>query len=277
MEYIFLNNGIKIPKIGFGTLNMLSNNNGEQIIIEAINLGYRLLDTASIYGNEDVVGRAIKKCNVSREELFITGKMWFDHNSYDKAKEAFYDSLENLQLDYIDLYLIHYPFNDYMGAWRALEELYEEGKIKAIGVSNFFNDQLLNLISFNRIKPVVNQIQCSPFLQRDIEKSFLEKRDIAIQAWQSFAQGKNDIFNNPVLVKIGKKYDKSVAQVILRWQVQTGICVIPSATNIERMKQNLEIFDFNLDDDDINMIRLLNENEELGKDDYRLHMLEKFL
>ena len=276
MEYVTLNNGFKMPKIGFGTMSC-KGVEGEDTIALAIQNGYRMLDTAVVYGNEETVGNGIKKSGIDRKELIVVSKLWFDHNSYEEAKKGFYESLERLQLDYIDVYLLHYPFGDYMGAWRALEELYEEGKIKAIGVSNFFNDQLLNLMTFSKVKPVINQIQCSPFIQRDIEKAFLQDRGVAMEAWQSFAQGKNGIFQNELLAGIGKKYNKSIAQVILRWQTQQDIVAIPSSPTTDLMLQNLDIFDFKLADEDIALIKTMNTKEVLGTDEYRIHMLEKFL
>ena len=276
MEYVLLHGQVKMPIVGFGTMP-LKGQEGVELFKMAVQCGYRMFDSASIYGNEDIIAQGIKKCGVDRSELFIVSKLWFDCNSYKKAKEGFYQTLKNLDLEYIDLYLIHYPFGDYMGAWKALEELYEEGLIRAIGVSNFFNDQLLNLMTFSKIKPSINQIQCSPFLHRNPEREFLNKHQIIMEAWQSFAQGKNGIFSNEVLTEIAQKYNKSVSQIILRWQTQNNIVVIPSSHSKERMMQNLDIFDFYLDQDDIQKIQTLNTKEELGNDAYRIHMLEKFL
>ena len=273
MKYVKLNNGVKMPMLGFGVCRIDDLKECEEVVLNAIQEGYRLIDTAAIYGNEIAVGNAIMRSHINREELFITSKLWIDDNSYEGAKKAFQDSLKKLQLDYIDLYLIHRHIGDYYGAYKALSELYKEGKIKAIGVSNFYIDQLMDLILFQEVKPVVNQIQCHPFQQRKEELHFLKENDIQLEAWSPFAVGQNHIFQNEILTMIAKKYDKSVAQVILRWHIQRGIVVIPKSVQRNRMKENMDIWNFQLSKEDMKLINQLDLSQNSTDDRKRLESL----
>lgn len=273
MKYVKLNNGVKMPMLGFGVCQIDDLKECEEVVLNAIQEGYRLIDTAAIYGNEIAVGNAIMRSHINREEFFITSKLWIDDNSYEGAKKAFQDSLKKLQLDYIDLYLIHRPIGDYYGAYKALSELYKEGKIKAIGVSNFYIDQLMDLILFQEVKPVVNQIQCHPFQQRKEELHFLKENDIQLEAWSPFAVGQNHIFQNEILTMIAKKYDKSVAQIILRWHIQRGIVVIPKSVQRDRMKENMDIWNFQLSKEDMKLINQLDLSQNSTDDRKRLESL----
>ncbi|MDR1201350.1 MAG: aldo/keto reductase [Tannerellaceae bacterium] len=250
-----------MPILGFGTLS-LNGATGENSVAEAISLGYRLLDTATTYGNEESVGKGIKKSGIDREELFITTKLWVDDMGYEKAKKAFDVSLKKLDVDYVDLYLIHRPRprEDIKGSWKAMEELYKAGKIKAIGVSNFDSEQLEELLSYAEIKPAVNQIETHTFFHQFETQELLQKMGIQMEAWSPLAGGRNDIFSNPVLATIGKKHNKSNAQVALRWIIQRGIITIPRTSDKEYMLENLNIFDFELDNDDLKQIATLNLN-----------------
>lgn len=252
-----LNNGIEMPILGFGTFQITDPSECERCVIDAIEVGYRLIDTAASYQNEEAVGRAIKKSGVSREELFITTKLWIQGNGYEGTKKAFENSLKRLQLDYIDLYLIHQPFGDVYGEWRAMEELYQQGKVRAIGVSNFHPDRIMDLIIHNNIIPAVNQIEVNPFNQQIEAVKFLKENNIQVEAWAPFVEGRKDIFKNDVLLSISSKYGKSVAQVILRWLIQRGIVAIPKTVHKERMIENLNVFDFELSSDDMNLITSL--------------------
>jgi len=263
MQTIKLNNGIKMPLVGLGVFQILDLNECEQTVLNAINAGYRLIDTASLYQNESAVGNAIKKSGVPREELFITTKLWVQDAGYEKTKIAFQKSLDELQLEYLDLYLLHQSMGDYYGSWRAMEELYKEGQIRAIGISNFFPDRVVDLIAHNEIVPVVNQIEINPFYQRSIEHELLKKHGIVTQSWASFAEGKNEIFSNEVLSGIGRKYNKTVAQVTLRWLVQQGIGVIPKSVREERMIENFNIWDFQLTQRDIDAIATLDTGKSV--------------
>lgn len=262
MEYITLNNGIKMPAIGFGVFRMTNQDECEEMVYNAIESGYRLIDTASAYENEEAVGRAIKKAIknniVRRTDLFITTKLWITDTNYEMAKIGFEKSLKRLDLEYIDLYLIHQPYNDYYGAWRALEELYEEGKVRAIGVDNFSLDRLADFISFNKILPAVNLIEINPYYQRNIDLEYMKKKNIQACAWSPFAAGKGNIFNEPILKEIAEKYHKSIAQIVLRWLYQRGIISNSKGSNIEQIKENLQIFDFEINNDDIQLISKLN-------------------
>ena len=273
MKYVKLNNGVKMPMLGFGVCRIDDLKECEEVVLNAIQEGYRLIDTAAIYGNEIAVGNAIMRSHINREEFFITSKLWIDDNSYEGAKKAFQDSLKKLQLDYIDLYLIHRPIGDYYGAYKALSELFKEGKIKAIGVSNFYIDQLMDLILFQEVKPVVNQIQCHPFQQRKEELHFLKENDIQLEAWSPFAVGQNHIFQNEILTMIAKKYDKSVAQIILRWHIQRGIVVIPKSVQRDRMKENMDIWNFQLSKEDMKLINQLDLSQNSTDDRKRLESL----
>lgn len=261
MKTIILNNGIKMPILGFGVFQITDLKECENSVIEAIKSGYRLIDTAASYKNEVAVGNAIKKCGVPREELFITTKVWVEDVTYEKTKKAFYKSLEKLQLDYLDMYLIHQPYNDVFGAWRAMEELYEEGKIRAIGVCNFSPDRLVDLSINSKIKPAINQIETHPFCQQIEPHKILKDENIQHQSWGPFAEGKEGIFENELLKSIGKKYNKSIAQVILKWLIQRDIVAIPKSVKIERMVENINIFDFELSDEDMSKIATLDKNQ----------------
>jgi 2,5-diketo-D-gluconate reductase A len=263
MENIRLNNGVEMPILGFGVYQITDAAECEKSVIDAIEVGYRSIDTAAAYGNEQAVGNAIKKSGVAREELFITTKLWVADASYEKAKKAFETSLKKLQLDYLDLYLIHQPYGDVYGAWRAIEELYAEGKIRAIGVSNFQPDRVMDFIVHQKIVPAVNQIETHPFHQQVEMQKFLEENNIQIESWGPFAEGKNDIFKNEVLTSIGAKYNKSVAQVILRDLTHRGVVVIPKSVRKERMAENFDVFDFNLSQDDLEAIAKLDTNQSL--------------
>lgn len=243
---IRLNNGVEIPPIGFGVFRMENLEECEKATIEAIKAGYRLIDTAAAYKNEEAVGRAIKNCGIPREELFITTKLWITDTSYEGAKRGFEKSLSKLGLDYLDLYLIHQPYNDYYGAWRALEELYEEGKVRAIGIDNFTQDRTADFIFFNKIKPMINLVECNTFFQREDEKKYLDSENILMQAWSPLAAGQSRLFENETLLQIAHNHNKTVAQIVLRWLVQRGIVPIVKSSNPVRMKENLDIFDFEI-------------------------------
>ncbi|MGV2881305.1 MULTISPECIES: aldo/keto reductase [Paenibacillus] len=263
MQTVTLNNGVKMPIIGFGVYQVPDAEECENAVYEALMAGYRLIDTASGYLNEEAVGRAIKRSGVPREELFITTKLWVQDANYERAKLSFAKSLKKLELDYLDLYLIHQPFGDYYGAWRAMEELYREGKIKAIGVSNFLPDRLMDLIMHNDIVPAVNQIETHPFYQQTESAAFMKEQGVQHQSWAPFAEGLNNMFSNEVLVSIAEKHNKSVAQVVLRWLVQRQIVVIPKSTKKERIIENFDIFDFELSTADIEQISALDTRESL--------------
>jgi 2,5-diketo-D-gluconate reductase A len=260
METVKLNNGIEMPLLGFGVFQVTDLAECERSVTDAIETGYRLIDTAASYQNEEAVGRAIKSSNVPRDELFITTKLWIQSEGYKSTKKAFEDSLAKLQLEYLDLYLIHQPFGDVYGEWRAMEDLYKEGKVRAIGVSNFQPDRLIDLIIHNEISPAVNQIETHPFHQQLQAHDFLKENNVQIESWGPFAEGKNDIFSNELLKEIAKKYNKSVAQVILRWLTQRGVVAIPKSVRKERMAENIDIFDFQLSSEDLETIKTLDTN-----------------
>ncbi len=257
MEYVTLNNGIKMPKLGFGVYQITDPEECEQAVIDAVDVGYRMFDTAASYGNEESVGRAIKNCGVKREDLFITTKLWLTDASYDGAKRGFEKSMKKLGLEYLDLYLIHQPLSDYYGAWRAMEELYKEGVIHAIGVCNFYPDRLADLIAFNEISPMVNQVEANVFFQQIKAQEYMVLRDVQMEGWAPFAEGRNDLFGNEVLKAIGEKYNKSISQVVLRWLLQRNIVCIPKSTKKERMQQNFDVFDFTLTIEDMKTIAAL--------------------
>jgi 2,5-diketo-D-gluconate reductase A len=263
MQTVSLNNGVKMPIIGFGVYQVPDAEECENTVYEALKAGYRLIDTAAGYLNEEAVGRAIKRSGVPREKLFITTKLWIQDAGYESAKLAFAKSLQKLQLDYLDLYLIHQPFGDYYGAWRAMEDLYREGKIKAIGVSNFLPDRLMDLIVHNEIVPAVNQVETHPFHQQIDNAAFMKEQGVQIQSWGPFAEGRNNMFGNEVLTLIAEKHNKSVAQVVLRWLVQREVVVIPKSVRKERLVENFDIFDFALSAEDIAQISTLDTGESL--------------
>ena len=254
-----LNNGILMPRLGFGT-NTLTGDVGERSVYDAISLGYRLIDTATVYQNEESVGAGIKKSGIKREELFVTSKLWVDDSGYENSKKAFQTSLNKLGFGYLDLYLIHRPRGDVKGSWKAMEELYREGKIKAIGVSNFDSDQLADLMAYAEIKPVINQVETHVFFQEHILYEDLKKRDVQMEAWSPFAAGRNGIFSHEILAAIGKKYNKSIAQVVLRWHFQRGLVAIPRSSQKAHMIENLNIFDFELPKSDMQSIAKLDLN-----------------
>jgi 2,5-diketo-D-gluconate reductase A len=263
MQYVTLNNGVEMPILGFGVFQISDPAECEKAVVEAIQSGYRLIDTAASYKNEDAVGNAIKKSGVDRKELFITTKLWIQDLGYEKTKAAFQKSLDLLQLDYLDLYLIHQPYGDIFGSWKAMRELLEEGKIRAIGVSNFHPDRVMDLIVNSGFTPAVNQVETHPFDQQIDNQVFLQENNVQIESWGPFAEGRNDMFQNEVLVALGKKHNKSVAQVILRWLTQRGVVVIPKSVRKERMVENFDIFDFELAADDMEAIVVLDTKESL--------------
>jgi 2,5-diketo-D-gluconate reductase A len=259
MEKVKLNNGVEMPILGFGVFQVPDPKECERSVNDALNAGYRLIDTAASYLNEEAVGRAIKNSGIQRKDLFITTKLWIEDAGFEKTKKAFDKSLKKLQLDYLDLYLIHQPYNDVHGAWRAMEDVYREGKVRAIGVSNFQSDRLMDLISFNEIVPAVNQIETHPFNQQVEAHKFLIENNVQHESWGPFAEGKNDLFKNQTLASIGKKYNKSIAQVVVRWLTQRGIVAIPKSVRKDRMEENFDVFDFRLNDDDMNQIQSLDQ------------------
>ncbi|KRK65150.1 2,5-diketo-D-gluconate reductase [Companilactobacillus tucceti DSM 20183] len=261
MDTVKLNNGIKMPQLGFGFFQVTDLEQCEQAVVDAIASGYRLIDTAAAYQNESAVGRAIKRSGVDRKELFITSKLWVSDANYERAKKGIETSLNNLGVDYLDLYLLHQPYGDVSGAWHALEEAYKAGKIRAIGVSNFYADQLKNLELSNEIKPVINQIEVNPWYQQNSEVEFNQSEDVRVEAWAPFAEGKHDIFTNETIKEIADKYNKSNGQVILRWLLQRGIVVIPKSVHKNRMEENINVFDFKLTDDDMNIMNSLDKGE----------------
>ncbi|HJS17365.1 MAG TPA: aldo/keto reductase [Anaerolineales bacterium] len=254
MQTVKLNNGVEIPILGFGVFQIRDAEECERSVYEAIQAGYRLIDTAASYLNEEAVGRAIKGSGVAREELFVTTKLWIQDAGYERTKQAFEKSLKRLQLKTLDLYLIHQPLGDVYGAWRAMEELYQQGKVRAIGVSNFPPDRIMDLILHNEIVPAVNQIETHPFNQQIETQKFLQENNVQIESWGPFAEGKNNIFQNEVLVSLAGKYKRSVAQVILRWLTQRGVVVIPKSVRKERIVENLNIFDFEISPEDMDAI-----------------------
>jgi len=254
VQKVVLNNGVEMPILGFGVFQIADLEECERSVYEAIRAGYRLIDTAAAYQNEEAVGTAIQKSGVPREEIFVTTKLWIQDAGCESTKKAFERSLKRLQLDYLDFYLIHQPYGDIYGSWRAMEELYREGKIRAIGVSNFQPDRLMDLMVHNEVVPAVNQIETHPFTQQIETQKFLEENKVQIESWGPFAEGKNNIFENELLRSIASKYQKTVAQVILRWLTQRGVVVIPKSVRKERIVENFNIFDFELSAEDINAI-----------------------
>ena len=276
MEYVKLNNGVEMPILGFGVYQ-IPKEETKECVLNAIKVGYRSIDTAQSYFNESEVGDAIQECGVPREELFITTKVWIDNYGYDKCRDSVLKSLEKLKTDYIDLVLLHQPFSDYYGAYRALEDLYEEGKIRAIGVSNFYPDRLADICLFGRkVIPAVNQVETNPLNGQVKAQENMEKYGVHIEAWAPFGEGRSGMFENVTLKKIGEKYNKSVAQVILRWLIQRGVIVVCKSTHIERMEENFDVFDFELSNEDMEEIRKLDSSDSLFFNHQDPNMVEWF-
>lgn len=276
MDYVTLNNGVKMPKLGYGVYQTPPEET-ERCVLDAIRIGYRSIDTAQAYGNEEGVGNAIVKCGLPREDLFITTKIWISNYGYEKAKASIEESLKKLQTGYIDLLLLHQPFGDYYGAYRAMEEAYKEGKVRAIGVSNFYPDRYLDIFHFSEIKPAVNQVETHVFQQQKVAKKYMEKHGTQIMSWGPFAEGKNDYFQNPVLKEIGAQYGKSVAQVALRFLLQSDVVVIPKSTHENRMKENFDVFDFALTEEDMKKIQALDTGKSLFFSHYDTETVEWFM
>ena len=262
MTYVTLNNGVKMPQLGYGVYQTPAEET-ERCVLEAIKNGYRSIDTAQVYGNEEGVGNAIAKCGLPREELFITTKIWITNAGYEKAKASIDESLRKLKSDYVDLLLIHQPFGDYYGSYRAMEEAYKSGKARAIGVSNFYPDRFIDIAHFAEIKPAVNQVENHVFQQQKVARKYLEKSGTQLMSWGPFAEGRNDFFNTPALVEIGEKYGKTPAQVALRFLLQSGSVVIPKSVHENRMKENIDVFDFELNADEMKRIEALDTGKSL--------------
>lgn len=275
MEYKILSNGVKMPQLGYGVYQVIKEE-CERCVLDALKAGYRLIDTAQSYFNEEEVGSAIKKSGIPREEIFLTTKVWIEHYGYEECKKSIDESMRKLQTDYIDLLLLHQPFADYYGAWRALEEYYEAGKIKAIGISNFYPDRMIDIATFARIKPMINQIEIHPHHQQEESRTWHDKYGIQLEAWAPFGEGRDGMFEEPVLNKIGKKYGKTAAQVILRWHLQRGIIVIPKSTHYERMVENFTVFDFVLSAEDMEHITALDKKQSSFFSHYDPNMVEWF-
>ena len=274
MDYVTLNNGVKMPMLGYGVFQM-GNAECEHCVLDAIDVGYRSIDTAQSYGNEEGVGEAIAKCGIPRSELFITTKVWISNSGYEKAAESIRESMRKLKTDYLDLLLIHQPFDDYYGTWRAMEEGYKEGWLRAIGVSNFYPDRLVDLCQFAEVTPAVNQVETHVFQQQKKAHQYMEKYTVQHESWGPFAEGKKDFFTNPVLLEIGKKYGKSPAQTALRFLIQSGVVVIPKSARKERMAQNFNIFDFTLNQEDMELISTLDEGTSLFFSHYDPETVER--
>lgn len=275
MEYVQLNNGLKMPVLGYGVYQV-TKDECERCVLDALKTGYRLIDTAQSYFNEEEVGNAIVKSGVPREEIFLTTKVWVEHYGYEETKKSVYESMKKLQTEYIDLMLLHQPFADYYGAYRALEELYQEGVLKAIGVSNFYPDRLVDIANFADIVPMVNQVETHVLNQQTEAKKWMDKYEVQIEAWAPFGEGRGGLFDNPVLNSIGEKYGKTSAQVMLRWNIQRGVVVLPKSTHIERMEQNFNVFDFVLSDEDMAAIAKLDTQTSAFFSHYDPAMVEWF-
>ena len=276
MEYVTLYNGVKMPQLGYGVYQV-TREECERCVLDALEVGYHSLDTAQSYFNEEQVGNAIAKSGVPREEIFLTTKVWIEHYGYEQAKQSVLESMEKLQTSYLDLILLHQPFSDYYGAYRALEELYKEGKVRAIGVSNFYPDRLVDIASFAEIRPMVNQVETHPYNQQTLAKEYMDKYQVQIEAWAPFGEGRGGLFENPVLSAIGKKYGKTTAQVMLRWHLQRGVVVIPKSTHKERMEENFHVFDFALNEEDMQAIAALDKAESSFFSHYDPAMVEWFV
>ena len=263
MKYVKLSNGLKMPILGFGVYQIADLEECERVVLEAIEVGYRSIDTAQVYGNEEAVGNAIKKSGVDRKEFFVTTKVWISNSGYEKAKASIEESLRKLQTDYIDLLLVHQPFGDYYGTYRAMEEYYKAGKLRAIGVSNFYPDRFVDIVNFVEIKPMINQVETHVFNQQIIPQEIMKEYGTQIESWGPFAEGKNNLFTNETLVEIGKKYNKTAAQIALRYLIQRDIVVIPKTVKKDRMIQNFSVFDFELSEDDMKEILKLDKKESL--------------
>lgn len=260
MEYKILSNGVKMPQLGYGVYQ-ITKDECERCVMDALKAGYRSIDTAQSYFNEEEVGNAVKKSEIPREEIFLTTKVWIENYGYEACKASVMDSMSKLQVEYIDLVLLHQPFGDYYGAWRGLEELYESGKIRAIGISNFYPDRMIDLVAFSRIKPMVNQIEIHPHNQQIEAKEWNEKYGLQLEAWAPFGEGRGDMFEEPAIKAIGEHYGKTVAQVILRWHMQRGIIVIPKSTHYERMVENFDVFDFELTEEEMKKMEELDKKQ----------------
>lgn len=276
MEYVTLSNGVKMPILGYGVYQV-TKDECERCVMDALEVGYRSLDTAQSYFNEEEVGSAMKKSGIPREEIFLTSKVWVEHYGYEETRKSVEESLRKLQTDYLDLMLLHQPFNDYYGAYRALEDMYDEGKLRAIGVSNFYPDRLVDLASFTRIPPMINQIETHVLNQRTEDNEWMGKYHIAHEAWAPFGEGRGGLFENKVLKQIGDKYGKTTAQVMLRWNIQRGVIVLPKTTHKERMIQNLDVFDFSLTDEDMGAIAELDTKTSAFFSHYDPNMVEWFV
>lgn len=275
MEYKILSNGVKMPQLGYGVYQV-TKEECERCVLDALRAGYRLIDTAQSYFNEEEVGSAIKKSGIPREEIFLTTKVWIEHYGYEACKASIDESMRKLQTDYLDLLLLHQPFADYYGAWRALEEYYEAGKIKTIGISNFYPDRMIDIATFARIKPMINQVEIHPYHQQEESKNWHGKYGIQMEAWAPFGEGRGNMFTDPMLSEIGAKYGKTVAQVILRWHLQRGIVIIPKSVHYERMVENLNVFDFELTEEDMEKIASLDKKQSSFFSHYDPNMVEWF-
>lgn len=276
MEYVMLSNGVRMPILGYGVYQV-TQNECERCVLDALEVGYRSVDTAQSYFNEEQVGSAIKKSGVPREDIFLTTKVWVEHYGYEACRKSVEESMRKLQTDYIDLVLLHQPFADYYGAWRALEELYDEGRLRAIGISNFYPDRMVDIASFSRIRPMVNQVETHPLNQQIEAKKWMDKYGVQIEAWAPFGEGRGGLFANETLVKIGERYGKTAAQVMLRWNIQRGVVVLPKSIHKERMIQNLNVFDFALSDEDMATIASLDQATSSFFSHYDPNMVEWFV
>ena len=276
MEYVTLNNGVKMPILGYGVYQVIKEE-CKRCVLNALKVGYRAIDTAQSYFNEEEVGEAIAESGIPREEIFLTTKVWVEHYGYEQAKASVLESMRKLKTDYLDLVLLHQPFSDAYGAYRALEELYEAGKIRAIGISNFYVDRMVDFASFNRIKPMINQVETHIFNQQKEMKEWTDKYDIQLEAWAPFGEGRGGTFDDPVIAEIAKKYGKTPAQVMLRWHIQRGVVVIPKSTHIERMEENFNVFDFTLSEDDMQKIAELYKAESAFFSHQDPNMVEWFV